>query len=177
MSTPAGTSTWYVFSAITRPSPLQVGHGVTMTWPRPPHFGHALAVTIWPSMLWRTRCTWPRPLHSEQVTGCVPCAGAGAAAVVASQRGAHVDRDRRAEHRLGEFDVGDDLEVLAARRAGRASPTSAAERVATPAAEERVEQIAEPASAEHVAEVRAAGRRSDAGLAEPVVARPGVGVD
>ena len=43
-----------------------------MTLPNPPHFAHADDVTIWPSRLWRTRCTWPRPLHSLQVTGFVP---------------------------------------------------------------------------------------------------------
>ena len=120
-------------------------------------------------MLWRTRCTWPRPLHSEHVTGCVPAPAPGPTAVVASQRGAHVDGDRRAEHRLGEFDVGDDFEVLAARWAGRAPASAAAERVAATAAEERVEQTAEAAFAEHVAEVGAARRRSDAGFAVPVV--------
>ena len=51
-----------------------------------------------------------------------------------------------------------------------------AERIATAAAEERVEQTAEAALAEHVAEVGAACRRSDTGLAIPVVARPSIGV-
>ena len=57
---------------MTRPSPRQVGHGVTMTSPRPPHRGHGDVVTICPSRLWRTRWTWPLPLHSTHVTGFVP---------------------------------------------------------------------------------------------------------
>jgi hypothetical protein len=51
LSTPAGTSTWYVRSPITRPSPPHVLHGVTTIWPRPPQRGHADAVTICPSRL------------------------------------------------------------------------------------------------------------------------------
>ena len=38
----------------------------------PPQRPHGLAVTIWPSRLWRTRCTWPLPLQSLHVTGWVP---------------------------------------------------------------------------------------------------------
>ena len=85
-----------------------------------------------------------------------------------------VDRDRRAEHRLLERDVGDDLQVLAARRAGRAAPAAAATERALPA-EEGVEQVAEAAAAEHVVDARPAGA-ADAGLAEAVVAGPLVGI-
>ena len=109
------------------------------------------------------------------MTGCVPGTGAGSAAVVAPQRSANVDGHRCTEHCLGERDVGDDLEVLATRRAGRATST-ASERAATAATEERVEQVAEAAAGEHVAEVRTAGSRSHAGLAEAVVPGPRVGI-
>ena len=58
-TTPAGTSTVYVLSAVIRPSPRHFAHGVVITSPRPPHRGHGLVDTIWPSTLWRTRRTWP----------------------------------------------------------------------------------------------------------------------
>ena len=155
VSTPAGTSTWYVCSTVTRPSPRHVGHGVTMTWPSPPQRGHGPDVTIWPSRLWRTRCTCPEPLQSAHVTGCVPCAGAGAAAVVAALRQPQRDRHRGAEHGLLERDVGDDLHVLAARRTGRAA-TRRRRRTGSAAAEEGVEQVVEPATGEDVVDRRAA---------------------
>ncbi len=101
--------------------------------------------------------------------------GSGSAAVVAPQRSANVDGHRCAEHCLGERDIGDDLQVLATRRARRTTST-APERAASPTTEERVEQIAEPATGEHVAEVRTTGGRTNAGLPETVVTGSRVGV-
>ncbi len=98
-------------------------------------------MTIWPSTLCRTRRTWPEPEHSEQVTGCVPLRP-GARAVRAGRGQPQRYRDALAEDRLLEGDVGHDLHVLTARRAGRASTArGATERAAT--AEERVEDVAQ----------------------------------
>ena len=142
---------------------------MTITWPSPPHLGQALAVTIWPSMLWRTRCTCPRPLHSLHVTGLVP-----SPAPLPLQR----DRDGGAEHGLLEGDVGDGLEILPPRRAGRAPLAATAEGAAptSTGAEERLEQVAEAAASEHVAHVLAARRTTDPLLAVAVVAGPRIGV-
>ena len=165
-----GTSTWYVCSAVTRPSPRHVGHGVTTTWPRPPQRGHGPLVTIWPSRLWRTRCTWPDPLQSAHVTGSVPapapdppqspqrCGSFSVTGIVAPKIA------------CSNVEVGDDLHVLAARRTGRAAPTAAAERVL--AAEEGVEEVVEAAAGEDVVHARPAGGTGDPGLAEAVVAGP-----
>ena len=160
---------------MTRPSPRHVGHGVTTTWPSPPQRGHGRVVTIWPSRLWRTRCTWPEPLQSAHVTGWVPAPAPLPPQSVAALRQPQRDRHGGAEHRLLERDVGDDLHVLAARRAGRAAaPAAAAERVL--AAEEGVEQVVEAAAGEDVLERGPPPRAADAGLAEAVVAGPLVGV-
>ena len=104
-------------------------------------------------------------------------AGAGAAAVGAALRQAQRHRHRGAEHGLLELDVGDDLHVLAPRRAGRAAPAGAAAAERVLAAEERVEQVVQAAAGEDVVGPWPPPRRAaDAGLAEAVVAGPLVGV-
>ena len=40
--------------------------------PSPRQRGHADTLTIWPSIVWRTVRTSPRPLHCGQVVGDVP---------------------------------------------------------------------------------------------------------
>ena len=55
-----------------RPSPWQVSHGVSMILPSPWQRGQALTLTIWPSIVWRTERTSPRPLHCGQVIGSLP---------------------------------------------------------------------------------------------------------
>ena len=131
-------------------------------------------MTICPSRLWRTRWTWPLPLHSEHVTGCVPAPAP--LPPHSSQRCGSFSETGTvgAEHGLLERDVDDDLEVLTARRPGRTAPAAtAAERVL--ATEEGVEQVVQAAAAEHVLDARAAGT-ADAGFAEAVVAGALVGV-
>ena len=93
--------------------------------------------------------------------------GAGAFAVVARECRAHVHRQRGAEHRLFERDVGHHFEVLAARRTRRSALT--AERIT---AEERIEDVAEPTAGEEV--TRRATSATHTGLTETVVARAGL---
>ena len=71
-STPEGISTVKVRSSSLLPSPRQSGHGEAMTSPRPLQRPHGVAVTIWPSIDWRTRWIWPEPRHSGQVLAVVP---------------------------------------------------------------------------------------------------------
>ena len=46
--------------------------GVSTILPSPRQRGQALTLTIWPSIVWRTLRTSPRPSHCGQVTGSVP---------------------------------------------------------------------------------------------------------
>ena len=55
-----------------RPSPRQVSHAASMILPSPLQRGQALTLTIWPSIVWRTERTSPRPLHCGQVTASLP---------------------------------------------------------------------------------------------------------
>jgi hypothetical protein len=99
---------------------------------------------------------------------------AGTGAVAVATPGGQLQRhvDLVAEHRLLEGDVGDHLDVLATRRAGRPAGATAAERAAaTATSEERLEDVTE-ATAEQVLGGRAgaAAGTADAGLAVSVVA-------
>ncbi len=69
---PAGIVTRSVRLRSVRPSPLQVSHGVSTILPSPRQRGHAATLTIWPSIVWRTLRTSPRPSHCGQVTASVP---------------------------------------------------------------------------------------------------------
>ena len=51
-----------------RPEPWQVGHGSSITWPRPPHCGHGWLIEKKP---WLCEST-PRPSQRGQTTGWVP---------------------------------------------------------------------------------------------------------
>ena len=80
-----------------------------------------------------------------------------------------VDLVLRTEDGLGEVELGDDLEVGPAHRAG---PSGAAPAEGALAAEERVEDVADAAEAgEGITTARLPGA-ADAGVAEPVVASP-----
>ena len=69
---PAGIETCSVRLRSVRPSPLQVAHGDSTILPSPWQRGHALTLTICPSIVWRTLRTSPRPLHCGQVVASVP---------------------------------------------------------------------------------------------------------
>ena len=69
---PGGMVTRSVRLRSVRPSPLHVAHGVSTILPSPRQRGQALTLTIWPSIVWRTLRTSPRPSHCGQVTGSVP---------------------------------------------------------------------------------------------------------
>jgi hypothetical protein len=129
------------------------------TWPSPPQREQVLAVTIWPSRLCRAGAL----------------AGAGAATVVTAHRQLDVHGHLVAEHGLLEGDVGDDLEVLAPRRAGGAPAAVATTERAATTTEERLEDVAETA-AEDVLGARSGTAAADARLAEAVVAGALVGV-
>ena len=136
--------------------------------------GHGADVTIWPSRLWRTRCTCPVPLQSAHVTGCVPAPAPAAAAVLAALRHPQRDGHGRPEHRLLERRCrrrppGPGRAAVRARRRGRPATERAL------AAEEGVEQVVEATPAEDVLDPRP-GAGVDARLAEAVVAGPLVGV-
>ena len=93
--------------------------------------------TIWPSIVWRTWRTSPRPLHCGQVMGVVPGFGAVAAARLAAIE------DRELDLLLGALDrlLEGDPQVVAEVRAGcRAAASRGLVRRAT---EERVEDVAE----------------------------------
>ena len=104
--------------------------------------------------------------------GLRPGSGAGTAAVVAGDRELQGDVDLIAEHRLFEGDVGDDLEILPARGAGRPAGPAATER-ALATTEERLEDVAE-ATAEQILRrwTTATTGSSHARFAVAVVARP-----
>ena len=150
-----------------RPSPRHFVHGVVMTCaetaaPRARAARHHLAEHALAHPPDLTRAV---ALGARDRLRALP--GAGAAALVAALRDAHVDRDLVAEHRLLERDRDRDLHVLAAGRTAGAAPP-AAERAA--AAEERLEDVAQPTAAEQVVHVRHPGLAADARLAETVVA-------
>ena len=67
-STPAGIVTESVRSRVTRPVPLQDGHGVSITSPRPWQFGQVRSMVKKP---WLAR-TLPTPLQVRHVDGEVP---------------------------------------------------------------------------------------------------------
>src|SRR6187551_402347 len=67
-STPTGIVTDSVRSRVTRPAPLQDGHGVSMVSPRPWHDGQVRSMVKKP---WLAR-TLPEPLQVGQLDGCVP---------------------------------------------------------------------------------------------------------
>ena len=69
---PAGIVTRSVRLRSVRPSPLQVWQGVSTILPSPWQRGQAFTLTIWPSIVWRTERTSPRPLQVGQVIGSVP---------------------------------------------------------------------------------------------------------
>ena len=69
---PAGIVTRSVRLRSVRPSPLHVSQGVSTILPSPRQRGQALTLTIWPSIVWRTLRTSPRPSHWGHVTGSVP---------------------------------------------------------------------------------------------------------
>ena len=69
---PGGIVTRSVRLRSVRPSPWHVSHGVSTILPSPWQRGQALTLTIWPSIVWRTERTSPRPLHCGQVIGSVP---------------------------------------------------------------------------------------------------------
>ncbi len=71
-SMPAGIVTRSVRFRSVRPSPLHVSHGVSTILPSPRQRGHALTLTICPSIVWRTLRTSPRPSHCGQVVASVP---------------------------------------------------------------------------------------------------------
>ncbi len=69
---PAGIVTRSVRLRSVRPSPWHVSQGVSTILPSPRQRGQALTLTIWPSIVWRTLRTSPRPSHCGQVVGSVP---------------------------------------------------------------------------------------------------------
>ena len=69
---PAGIVTRSVRLRSVRPSPLHVSQGVSTILPSPRQRGQAVTLTIWPSIVWRTLRTSPRPLHCGQVIASVP---------------------------------------------------------------------------------------------------------
>ena len=69
---PAGIVTRSVRRRSVRPSPWHVSQGVSTILPSPRQRGHGLALTIWPSIVWRMDRSSPRPLHCGHSTGCVP---------------------------------------------------------------------------------------------------------
>ena len=63
-----------VFCLRTRPLPLHVWHGESITRPEPPQRSHVRAVCTMPNgVRWLMR-TWPVPPHCEHVDGLVPFA-------------------------------------------------------------------------------------------------------
>ena len=69
---PAGIVTRRFRLRSMRPSPRHVSHGVSTIRPSPRQRGQALTLTIWPSIVWRTLRTSPRPSHCGHVVGSVP---------------------------------------------------------------------------------------------------------
>ena len=67
-STPAGILTDKVLFCLTRPAPVQVGHGSLIILPLPWHLGHVCCTEKKPCCI----RTWPCPPQVEQVVGCVP---------------------------------------------------------------------------------------------------------
>ena len=139
---PGGIVTRSVRLRSVRPSPWHVSHGVSTILPSPWQRGQALTLTIWPSIVWRTLRTSPRPSHCGQVIGSVP--GFAPLPAQVSQRA----EDRELDLLLGAVDrlLERDPEVVAEVRAGLRA--AAPRRPAPPrAAEERVEDVAEAAEA------------------------------
>ncbi len=54
--------------------PEQSSHGVSTTWPVPPHWAQPWVRTTWPKSELETVWTRPSPSHTEQVSGVVPAA-------------------------------------------------------------------------------------------------------
>ena len=69
---PAGIDTRSVRVRSVRPSPRQVSHGSVTSLPSPWHFGQAVTLTIWPSIVRRVVRISPRPPQLSQATGWVP---------------------------------------------------------------------------------------------------------
>ena len=70
--TPAGISTVAVFSPRTRPSPRQTSQVSAITTPSPAQVGHGETDTNCPNMLRAARRTSPLPPQVVQVVGLVP---------------------------------------------------------------------------------------------------------
>ena len=67
-STPGGTLTESVRSRVTRPEPMQFGHGLSITWPRPWQATQVRSSVKKP-WVWRTL---PAPPQVAQVFGLEP---------------------------------------------------------------------------------------------------------
>ena len=55
-----------------RPSPLHTSQVAVTVLPSPLQVGQVLLLTIWPSMVFTTRFTWPWPWQVAQVLRSVP---------------------------------------------------------------------------------------------------------
>ena len=69
---PAGIETRSFLRRSVRPSPWHVSHGSSMIRPSPWQRGQAVTLIIWPSIVWRTERTSPRPWHCGQVDAFEP---------------------------------------------------------------------------------------------------------
>ena len=163
---PAGIVTRSVRLRSVRPSPWQVSHGVSMILPSPWQRGQALTLTIWPSIVWRTERTSPRPLHCGQVIGSLPALAPLPWHVSHALEDGELDLLLGALDRLLERDpqvvaqVGAGLRSAAPRRGGPGAAT-----------EERVEDVGEAAEPFEAARTAgAAGAAVDPGPPEHVVA-------
>ena len=125
---PAGIVTRSVRLRSVRPSPLHVSQGVSTILPSPWQRGQALTLTIWPSIVWRTLRTSPRPSHCGQVIGLGARLRAVAAAGLARLEDAELDLLLGALDRLLEGDpqvvaqVGARLRPAASRGTRRRPP-------------------------------------------------------
>ena len=95
-STPIGMVTDSVRSRVTRPAPLQDGHGVSMVSPRPWQEGQVRSMVKKP---WLAR-TLPTPPQVRQVVGAVPALAPEPEQLSQVTDGRHADLRRLALDRL-----------------------------------------------------------------------------
>ena len=159
-STPAGMFTDSVRSRVTRPEPVQDGHGSSITWPRPWQPGQVRSSVKKPCA-WRMR---PAPLQCGQVFGLEPVL-----APVPEQDSQATDVGSRTWAVLPLIRLLEaDLHVVAEVGAALAAVAAAA---GAAHAEDALEQVGEGGAEVRAEAVAAARALLERGVAEAVIGR------